>query len=69
MNNATFFTADQTTHLKIVVVALAASIVIGIVGIAVHMTPAGSVSRIETGAVAKAGKSRVVGQGNAVIIR
>jgi ABC-type proline/glycine betaine transport system permease subunit len=69
MDNATFFTADRTTHLKIVVIALAASIVIGLVGIAAHMTPAGSVSRVETSAVAKAGKSRVVGQGNAVIIR
>jgi len=34
MNNSSFFTADQATHLKIVVVALLASIVVMVVGIA-----------------------------------
>jgi ABC-type proline/glycine betaine transport system permease subunit len=34
MDNATFFTADRTTHVKIVVIALVASIAIGLVGIA-----------------------------------
>ncbi len=34
MNNSSFFTADQTTHLKIVVVSLLASIVVLAVGIA-----------------------------------
>jgi hypothetical protein len=34
MNNSSFFTADRTTHLKIVVVSLLASIVVLAVGIA-----------------------------------
>ena len=34
MNNSSFFTADRATHLKIVVVALLASIVVMVVGIA-----------------------------------
>lgn len=34
MNNSTFFTADQSTHLKIVVVSLLASIAVMVVGIA-----------------------------------
>jgi hypothetical protein len=34
MNNSSFFTADRTTHLKIVVVSLLASIVVLVVGIA-----------------------------------
>jgi hypothetical protein len=34
MNNSSFFTADQSTHLKIVVVSLLASIVVMVVGIA-----------------------------------
>jgi hypothetical protein len=34
MNNSSFFTADRTTHLKIVVVSLLASIAVLVVGIA-----------------------------------
>jgi hypothetical protein len=34
MNNSSFFTADRTTHLKIVVVSLLASIVVLAIGIA-----------------------------------
>ena len=34
MNNSSFFTADRTTHLKIVVVSLLASIAVMAVGIA-----------------------------------
>jgi hypothetical protein len=34
MNNSSFFTADRTTHLKIVVVSLLASITVLVVGIA-----------------------------------
>jgi len=35
MNNSSFFTADRTTHLKIVVVSLLASIAVLVVGIGV----------------------------------
>jgi hypothetical protein len=34
MNNSSFFTADRATHLKIVTVALLASIAVMVVGIA-----------------------------------
>lgn len=34
MNNSSFFTADRSTHLKIVVVSLLASIVVMVIGIA-----------------------------------
>jgi hypothetical protein len=34
MNNSSFFTADRTTHLKIVVVSLLASTAVMVVGIA-----------------------------------
>ena len=40
MNNSSFFTADQATHLKIVVVSLLASIVVLAVGIAARPLPA-----------------------------
>jgi hypothetical protein len=42
MNNATLLTADRTTHVKIVLMALVASIAVSLVGIAVHVKPMGS---------------------------
>jgi hypothetical protein len=36
MNNATLLTADRGTHLKIVLIALIASIAVSMVGISVH---------------------------------
>jgi hypothetical protein len=42
MNNATFLTADRGTHLKIVVVALIASITVSMSGISVHEMPVSS---------------------------
>ena len=41
MNNATLLTADRTTHVKIVLIALVASIAVSLVGIAVHVKPMG----------------------------
>jgi hypothetical protein len=41
MNNATLLTADHTTHVKIVLIALVASIAVSLVGIAVHIKPIG----------------------------
>ncbi len=57
MNNASFFTADRTTHLKIVVVALATSIMV--MGFAIATRTGLSdfaTARIETGPPVKAGK-------------
>jgi hypothetical protein len=41
MTNATLLTADRTTHVKIVLIALVASIAVSLVGIAVHVKPMG----------------------------
>jgi hypothetical protein len=41
MNNATLLTADRTTHVKIMLIALVASIAVSLVGIAVHVKPIG----------------------------
>ena len=41
MNNATLLTADRTTHVKIVLIAVVASIAVSLVGIGVHVKPIG----------------------------
>jgi len=48
MNNATLFTADRKTHLKIVVIALVASIMVSVIGIVVHAAPIKTAGYIET---------------------
>ncbi len=50
MNNTSLATADRTTHLKIVVVALLASLTVMVVGIAAR-------PQIDTAQVVKAGHS------------
>lgn len=55
MNNASFFTADRTTHLKIVVVSLVLSIAVIGVGITSHIN-ATDVTRDHSAAPVKAGK-------------
>jgi hypothetical protein len=42
MNNATLLTADRMTHVKIVAIALVASIAVSLVGITVHVKPVDS---------------------------
>jgi hypothetical protein len=42
MNNTSFFTADRTTHLKIVVVSLLASIAVMAIGIAARPATGGA---------------------------
>ncbi len=48
MNNATFFTADRNTHIKIVTVALAASTVV-FIATAIRAIPASSGSHVRAG--------------------
>jgi hypothetical protein len=62
MNNATLFNADRTTHLKIVVISLVASIAIIVVGIVASKTSTpDNPSRIETaGPPMNAGKTTTV---------
>lgn len=38
MNNSTLFTADRTTHLKIVVMSLVCATMVAVVGIAARVT-------------------------------
>ena len=51
MTNSSFFTADRTTHIKIVVVSLLASITVMVVGIAARpqVTSVGEIQAIRTG--------------------
>jgi len=58
MNNSTIFTADRTTHLKIVAVSLVASIAVLMVAISArNTTVADTAARIQTaGPAIKAGK-------------
>jgi hypothetical protein len=47
MNNATLLTADRGTHVKIVLIALIASIAVSMIGINVHGRPASSVALLQ----------------------
>jgi hypothetical protein len=60
--NSSFFTCDRATHLKIVAVALVASIVVIVAGIHAHTTDtSGVAANAETnGVVVKAGKPAVL---------
>jgi ABC-type proline/glycine betaine transport system permease subunit len=72
MNNSTIFTADRTTHLKIVVVSLVASIAIIVVGIAAsrNTTTADTTARIQTaGPAVKAGKPIAITHSDTSTIR
>jgi hypothetical protein len=70
MNNSTIFTADRTTHLKIVVVSLIASILVIGIGIAAHTTTSHSAARIQTaGPAVKAGKPMTVTNSGAMQVR
>jgi hypothetical protein len=73
MNNSTIFTADRTTHLKIVVVSLVASIAIIVVGLAAHtstMMAEATTPRIQTaGPAVKAGKPMAITHSDITTIR
>jgi len=58
MSNASLRTADQTTHLKIVVLSLIASVAVMVVGISARAVPDDTATaRVQTsGPVVKAGK-------------
>ena len=71
MNNSTIFTADRTTHVKIVAISLVASIAVLMVGIAARSTTATDTSaRIQTaGPAVKAGKPMAVTHSTTSAIR
>jgi len=68
MNNSSLLTADRTTHLKIVVVALVCATVVAAIGVASHMT--GSHGRLEaTAPVVKVGKPLTASANGQTVIR
>jgi len=70
MNNSTIFTADRTTHLKIVVISLIASIAVVIVGITARTVDPDAGGRIQTaGAPIKAGKPVVITNSDTSTVR
>ena len=70
MNNSSIFTADKSTHLKIVVISLIASIAVIVVGIAARTTPVDSTARIQTaGPAVKAGKPTAITSSDITTVR
>jgi len=65
--NHSIYSADRATHMKIVVVALVAGIVVAGLGISAHLTTDNGYS--QTARVIKAGKPVVVTSSDATIIR
>jgi len=68
MNNATISRADRATHVKIVAVSLAASIVVLAVTVTARVMSADTVQTAR-GPVVKAGKAVVTTSNEAVVIR
>jgi hypothetical protein len=72
MNNSSLYTADKTTHLKIVVVALVAAILVAGVGIAARDVDLGTdvlVSQQARGPAIKAGAPVAYSNSGTVTIR
>jgi len=58
--NHSFYSADRTTHLKIVVVALLAATAVAGIGITAHVHPGDGFAQVEHAQVIKAGKPVMV---------
>jgi hypothetical protein len=69
MNNSSLYTADRTTHLKIVALSLVASIVVLIVGITAHTTSFDTPRIQASGPAVKAGKPIAITTGDTTAIR
>ena len=70
MNNASFETADRGTHLKIVVVALMASLAVMVVGVSASNSSFVANSDLQArGPVVKATKQVVITYNDATVIR
>jgi hypothetical protein len=69
--NFSLFTCDRTTHLKIVVVALAAAIVVVVAGVNTRVSDAGNLAAgaKTSGTVVKAGKPAVYSTRNDSAVR
>ena len=69
MNNSSLYTADRTTHLKIVALSLLASIVVLLVGITAHTTSFDTAHIEASGPAVKAGKPVALTHGDTTAIR
>jgi hypothetical protein len=70
VNNSSIFTADKSTHLKIVVISLIASITVIIVGISARTTPVDPTVRIQTaGPAVKVGKPTAITSSDVTTLR
>jgi hypothetical protein len=69
MNNSSLYTADRTTHLKIVALSLLASIVVLVVGITAHTTSFDTTRIQASGPAVKAGKPVAITHGDTTAIR
>jgi hypothetical protein len=71
MNNSTIFAADRTTHVKIVAIALVASVAVLLVGMTARTTPTTDTNaRIQVaGPAVKAGKPVAVSHSDTTAIR
>jgi hypothetical protein len=69
MNNSSLYTADRTTHLKIVALSLLASIVVLVVGITAHTTSFDTARIQAAGPAVKAGKPVAITHDDTTAIR
>ncbi len=70
MNNASLFTADRMTHLKIVVLALACATLVAGISIASRITDTGTAGRlVATGPIVKAGKPITASVDDKIVVR
>lgn len=69
MRNATIAGADRATHLKVVAVSLAASIVVVAVAVAAHTWPSTAGTQVVHGPVVKATKTIVTTTNDTQVIR
>lgn len=68
--NWSMYTADRTTHLKIVVVGLAAALLIAVIGISARELNLGTdIMSAQGPAVHKAGGPRVITSQDGIVIR
>lgn len=66
--NHSLYSADQTTHLKILALALVSAIAVSAIGLAVHSTGGGDLAQAEV-RVVKPGKAVMVTSSNQLAVR
>ena len=68
--NSSMYTADRTTHLKIVVVGLAAALLIAVIGVSAHQLNLGTdIMTAQNPTVIKAGSPVVITDRSGPVIR